>query len=59
MNVLVMKTKKSLKKVCVFHELENKIELGVWEALYALRRLSGVPGGKALKNITLCSLQLV
>ena len=75
MNVLVMETLISVvvkvfklrvlagnwsgKKVCVFHELGNKIELGVWEALYPLRRFSGGPGGKALKNITICSLQLV
>ena len=55
MNVLVMETIISVvvkvfklrvlagnwsgKKVCIFHELGNKIELGVWEALYPPQKI--------------------
>ena len=41
---------------CVLQELENKMQLGVWEHC---EPLSGGTGGKALGTFTIISLKLI
>ena len=45
------------KKICVLHELENKMQLGVWVHFKPLNGFSG-PKEKALQKFTIFSLKL-
>ena len=49
------------KKICVLHELGNKMQLGVWGWGHCdpLTGFSGAPGGKVLGKFTVFSLKLV